>query len=143
MNNNIEKKSSAPVETTPLKKLEIFKDEIRRTKEVEMNKKRAWEERGRTGEAYDPHFNGINPDYLGEAEREVYEKYQNDDLSIDAFNALKRLAIGKYDKTHANIDEKEYRAVNDFWAYMANRVNAKEGPRQLEELKRKKAGKIF
>jgi|SRR3989338_4747868 len=141
--NNMEQKSNTPIEITREKKLEIFRDEMRRIKEIEMNKKQAWEERGETGETYNPHFDGINPDYLGEAEREVYEKYQNDDLNADAFNELKRLAMEKYNKLPVNISEKEHRTIADFWAYMANRVSAREGRRQLEELRQKKAGKIF
>lgn len=145
MDNNIEKKSNAPVEMTPLKKLEIFKDEISRTKEVEMNKKRAWEERGRTGEAYNPHFDHINPEYLGQAEREVYEKYKNDDLSVNSFNELKKSEMKKYQElSMSDINgQEERKTIVDFWAYMGNLVQAREGRRQVEELKRKKKNQAF
>src|SRR3989344_1651488 len=95
---NIEQKSNAPIEMTPEQKLEIFREEMKRIKEVEMNKKQAWEERGKTGEAYNPHFDGIDPEYLGQAEREVYEKYKNDELSVDLFYELKKSALKEYDK---------------------------------------------
>lgn len=132
--NNIEQKPNAPVEMTPEKKLEIFRVEMKKIKEVEMNKKRAWEECGEVGEAYNPHFDGIDPDYLGQAEQEVYEKYQKDELSIDLFNELKRSAMAKYDKPSADINDKDG-AIIDFWAYLSNLVTVREGRRQLEELR--------
>lgn len=135
--NNTEQKLNALAETTPEKKLEIFRDEIKGIKEIEMNKKQLWEGRGKTGEAYNPHFDGINPDYLKEAEREAYEKYQNDNLSADAFNELRRSALGKFSKLSVNNDE-EYRTILDFWAYMSNLVGVREGRRELEKLKRKR-----
>ncbi len=142
--NNIEQKSNMPAEMTREKKLGIFRDEMKRIKEIEMNKKQSWEKRGKTGEAYNPHFDGINPDYLGEAEREAYEKYKSDDLSADAFSALRMSAIGKFDKLSVNINnDEEYRTVVDFWAYMGNLISIKEVRRQLEELKQKKADKIL
>lgn len=135
--NNIEQKLNTLAEMTPEKKLEIFKYEMKKIQETEMNKKQAWEERGRTGEAYNPHFDGINPEYLRQAEREVYEKYKNDDLNADAFNELRKSALGKFSKLSVNNDE-EYRTILDFWAYMGNLVGARESRRELEELKRKK-----
>ncbi|MDO8676140.1 MAG: hypothetical protein Q7K16_00545 [Candidatus Azambacteria bacterium] len=133
--NNTEKKSNMPTETAPKNKLEIFRDEIAIIKETEMDKKKDWENRGHEGEAYNPHFDTINPEYLGETEREVYEKYKNDNLTVEEFRALKSEAIKEYEKLPAG-DKKS--TSGDFWAYVANLVNTKDLRRQLEEMRRKK-----
>lgn len=127
MVNNIEQKSNAPVEMTLEKKMELFRVEMKKMKEIEMNKKQAWEERGKTGSAYNPHFDGINPEYLGQAEQEVYEKYKKDELSIDLFNSLKKSALAEYyDKPSVDLNDKD-KAIIDFWAYLSNLVIVREG----------------
>ena len=135
---NIEQKSNAPIEMTPEQKLEIFREEMKRIKEVEMNKKQAWEERGKTGEAYNPHFDGIDPEYLGQAEREVYEKYKNDELSVDLFYELKKSALKEYDKLSISESNEKFRSIIDFWAHLGNLMQKRIGRRQIEELKRRK-----
>ncbi len=131
---NIEQKKRMAAESKPKSELEIFKDVIQEIKEVEMAKKKAWEERDMKGEMYNPHFDLINPEYLREAEREVYEKYKNDTLSAEEFNALKIEANKNYEK----LPDAEKAALNDFWGYIANLVTAREGRRQLEEMKLRK-----
>lgn len=134
--NDIEQKLNAPVEMTPEKKLEIFIVEMKKIKEIEMNKKQAWEERGKVGEAYNPHFNGINPDYLGQAEREVYEKYENNNLTVEEFQALKKSAMEK--SKDLPVEDKKT-TLDNFWGHMSNLMQIKEGRRQLNELKQKKS----
>lgn len=133
--NTIEQKPNASAETLPKNELEVFRDRIREIKEIEMAKKRDWERRGMKGEAYDPHFDLINPECLGETEREVYDKYQDGTLTADEFLALRDLANEEYEKL---MDGAEKTALNNFWAYLGNLVSVKEMKRQLEEMKRKK-----
>lgn len=132
--NNIEQKSSTPAEMTPKSELEIFRDTIKEIKEEEMTKKKAWEARDMEGEAYNPHFDLINSEYLEEAEREVYEKYQSDHLTVEKFRTLRSAAMKDYEKLPAGAEKD---AIGDFWAYIGNLVTAREDRRELEELKRK------
>lgn len=136
----IEQKQITPTETLPKSELEIFKDKIKEIKEAEMNKRKAWEDRGMEGKAYNPHFDAINQDYLEEPEREVYEKYQDDNLSTDEFRELRSAANKNYKKLP--VDAKK-ETLSNFWAYIGNLVTAREGRRQLEEIKRRNSQKII
>lgn len=87
------------------------------------------------GEAYNPHFNANKPDYLGEAEREVYENYLGDNLSIDKFRELRSAAYKDYEKLPADAKKE---TLNYFLAHIGNLISAREGKRQLEEKRHKK-----
>jgi len=117
-------------------RLESFQSEIQAIKDGEMAKKAKWEERGRTGEAYDPHFNDINPDYLGDFERSVYEKYKSNDLSEEEFGQLRSETAEKYKEIPA--DDEKYQTLRNFWAYLGNLINIRNARRKIEEIRKRK-----
>lgn len=61
--------------------LDAFHEEMRGLKEAEMKKKEAWEKRGHKGEAYDPHFDDILPEFLSDKDRVIWEKIKNQTLT--------------------------------------------------------------
>jgi len=79
--------SQEKMERTPL---EIFREEMRVLKSGEMKKKKEWETRGRRGEAYDPHFDDISPEFLTEEDRIIWSKIKNQTLTRPELEAYRR-----------------------------------------------------
>ena len=61
--------------------LDNFKNEIREWVSAELEKKKEWEERGETGQAYDPHADLIRPELLNETDMEIWKKLQNGSIT--------------------------------------------------------------
>ena len=70
--------------------LEEFQGEIRSWIEVEIEKKKEWEERGETGESYDPHADLIKPDLLNETDMEIWRKLQDGSITSEDMTEYNR-----------------------------------------------------
>jgi len=66
-------------------KLDLFGAEIERIKEKEMLKKKEWEENNERGEAYEIHFDEIDPEELTEEDCDIYNKFKDDTLTLKGF----------------------------------------------------------
>ena len=119
---------------TPEEQLEEFRAEIKAIKDAEMAKKKAWEERGRTGEAYDPHFDQIKPEFLEQPERMAYAAVEADQMTAKELRWLhhdaNRAAAERFGKRE---ESPQRQSVNDFWGFLTNRFMGRKAPRRKEE----------
>jgi len=122
-------------ELSPEEKLGLFREEIGDIKTGEMEKKKEWEAREKTGEAYNPHFDIIDPGLLSGAEMEIYEKFKKGE--DDEFANLREEALARFKGRDVENDP-EYKSAHAFLMYLGNIVNARELRRQIEKLKGKK-----
>lgn len=93
--------------------LEDFRSEIALKKREEMAKKAK-----SGGKRYDPHFDDIDPQYLG---KEDYEAYRNLELmDPSTFRRLRQERFAAFsDKLNEEEDDR-HKSVKTFWAYLAN-----------------------
>jgi|GEM_PF-6557973 len=122
------------VELSPEEKLENFRGEITEIKEGEMEKKAEWEARGQKGAAYNPHFDGINPEFLSATEMDLYEKVKEGNLNEEKFRELCAEVAARMNKEDE--DKPEHQTVDYFLMYMANIFNAQNMRKQIEKLKK-------
>lgn len=69
-----------PTSETPLAR---FQKTMETIKAGELLKKAEWETRGKTGDAYDPHFDAISPGFLTDTDRQLWDKIETKTLTRD------------------------------------------------------------
>lgn len=98
---------------TEKEQLTSFRKEIQQIKDAEMAKKAE----GRKD--YNPHFETIDPQELGEREYEAYRSYKNGALKVDHFCELR-------EKTNeAHQDKPIPRSIRMFWGFLGNEMASK------------------
>lgn len=100
--------------------LDGLRNEIEEIRENEMANKKSWLARGKTGEAYDPHFDDIDPQYLKEEDLMIYKKFKEDTLSFEEMREYQ-------DKMTEEAGGSDFinpinRSRNNFQAYLANKL---------------------
>lgn len=66
---------------------------------------------------------GVDPGFLGEKEREAYERIVRDAITAEEFNALRAAAIGTFEEISEDAQKyPEYKSKFNFWQYLANRL---------------------
>ena len=63
--------------------IDIFREEIKAWIDEQNEKKRLWEVRGKTGETWDPHAEKINPEYLTDDDRLIWEAIAQQTVTED------------------------------------------------------------
>ncbi len=121
-------------ELSPEEKLGLFHEEIGDIKAGEMEKKKEWEAREKTGEAYNPHFDIIDPEFLSGAEMGIYERFKSGELNDEEFRALREEALSRFSGRNVETDP-EYKSAHAFLMYLANTIHAQESRKQLDKLK--------
>lgn len=66
-----------------LTELDGFRSEIQLWIGTELQKKKEWEERGETGEAYDPHADFLRPEFLNETDMIIWGKIKDETVTKD------------------------------------------------------------
>lgn len=94
--------------------LEAFREEMRALKAEEMRKKEEWEARERKGDAYNPHWDSIEPDDLGEYERQQWRAQQA--------RGLTRKELGDYAK-HLAAEYARLRSRDSFRQLLVNKAS--------------------
>ena len=112
---------------SPEKKLREFRDKIQKIKDEEMRRKTEWETRGRKGGIYQPEFDTIDSEDLGELELAVWEKYEKGGLTMEDFLKLREEAIKSYDAFYREaVDDpeklKKHPSCSSFWAWLVNKI---------------------
>ena len=126
-------------EKSPEEQLQEFRAEIGLLKDVEMEKKKDWESRGKERPAYDSHFDDIESDYLGGFEQKLYDEYKKGDLSEKRIEELGKAADQHYSPIYShNMESPVYQSISAFWAYIRNEVIKREAKRKLKEIKAKR-----
>mgnify|MGYP001558641942 CR=1 FL=1 len=117
----------------PEEKLNAFREEIRAWVAEESAKKQAWEERGRTGEAYDPHAEHINADHLTDEDAAIWKEIQDGTLTREHWDAY----VQKSKEGVTTAPEAIQASRKFFMAFMANAAQAALIERELEDMKAK------
>lgn len=120
---------------SPEEKLNAFRDEMRQWIAEEAAKKQAWEQRGKTGEAYDPHAEHINPDCLTDDDAAIWRETRTQTLTREHWDAYAQ----KVDEDMKTMSEHTQESRSFFKEFMANEANNILFERELEELERKNA----
>ena len=63
--------------------LDYFKEEMKAWVDREIQKKKEWEDRGETGEAYDPHADFLRPELLNETDMTIWQKIKDETVTKD------------------------------------------------------------
>lgn len=116
-------------------KLKAFRDEVRQWTAEEAARKQAWEERGKTGETYDPHAEHINPEYLTEEDGAIWRETRTRILTREHWNAYAQ----KMNEDMETAPEETRDSRRFFKAFMANEANTILVEKELEELEGKNA----
>lgn len=104
------------------KLLNGLRNEIEEIRENEMANKKSWLARGKTGEAYNPHFDDIDPQYLNEEDLIIYKKFKEDTLSFEEMREYQNKMTGEEAGDFVNPVNK---SRNNFQAYLANKLLAR------------------
>lgn len=115
--------------------LEDLGREIARIKEEEMRKKDEWLKNGMKGEAYDPHFDRIDVNYLTNEDLEVYKKFQEGDLLKEEFLNYKENIKNELRGIYNTL---EGQSRHDFQAWLSNKILALEFERLLKKKEEEK-----
>lgn len=105
-------------EKTPL---ELFQEEIRALVEQEHEKKQAWEERGRTGEAYNPDLIEVNHESLIEDDRIIFEKWKKQIPTWENYTAYHSKFEKKIEQDKRISPENAY-SRRAFKAFITNKI---------------------
>ena len=101
------------LKNNPDNDLDKFTKEMKRLKEEE------------TGERKTAHFEEINPKNLTEEDKEIWHKYQSDNLTVKEF------------LTYQSNIPREEQDRKHFSAYIGNLLTVRMGTKQLEKMKEK------
>lgn len=103
-------------EKTPL---ELFKEEIRALVEHEHEKKKAWETRGKTGNAYNPDLIEVSHESLTEDDRMIFEARKNPTWEDwGAYDSK----FEKWKNQNEDIDPEAVYSRRSFKAFIANKI---------------------
>ena len=116
----------------PEEKLNAFREEMRAWVARQTENKKVWEARGMTGDAYDPHAEGINPDYLTEDDRAIAEKISAGTITSEEWGAY----TSTQKKQLEDAPEEIKRSMGMFRAYMANVASPILMQKELDRMKR-------
>ena len=109
-----------------------FREEIRAYIESELRKKKEWEARGQTGDAYDPHVDSINPAHLTEADREFWERVKKGAVTKEWVVALQQ----KLREEEGSMDQDTRKSRSTFQAMTTNLASSIFAEQDLKELER-------